>query len=338
MTIYLGDLNTRARGLRTRLLSATELQRLSRAQSLFGLRRELGSLGLVAAEGPLTPAGLEREVRRHSAGALSILGRWCSDERRPVLAVVLEDEDRRSLLSLIRGAERGVSSDARMSGLMPTSQLSERALRVLADQPTMADVVRVLTLWDHPYAQPLIASVTKSKPSLFEVEVALVRAFASRALTRASKAGRQLLDYAEQVVDLANAWSVLLHFAEGDPELVDAVFVEGGGLLDRETFAALLELDGVEAVRAALGKAFRPSPIGASFANVENDLSTLETEVLRAQIAEQRRAARIMPESAAPLISYALELRAELLDLRRIIWGISLEAPGPLLEAGMVAT
>ena len=64
----------------------------------------------------------------------------------------------------------------------------------------------------------------------------------------------------------------------------------------------------------------------------------LETEVLRAQIAEQSRAARIMPEGAAPLISYTLELRAELLDLRRIIWGISLEAPGPLLEAGMVAT
>jgi vacuolar-type H+-ATPase subunit C/Vma6 len=44
------------------------------------------------------------------------------------------------------------------------------------------------------------------------------------------------------------------------------------------------------------------------------------------------------PEGTAPLIGFALSLRAEVLDLRRIIWGVSLEAPGALLEAEMVST
>jgi vacuolar-type H+-ATPase subunit C/Vma6 len=336
MTIYLGDLNARARGLQTRLLSPSDRRRLAHAKSLFGLRRELGSLGLVRAEGPLTPGGLERELRQRAATSMTILGRWCTDERRSVVAVVLEDEDRRSLLSLIRGAERGVSSDARMSGLVPTPQLSERALRLLAAQPTMADVVRVLALWDHPYAPALIPAVTKPKPSLFEVEVSLLRAFAARALSDAARGGAHLLEYARQTIDVANAWSVLLHFSERDAELVDLVFVPGGRFIDRDAFSALLALDEVEEVRKALGKTFRASALGAAFTDTETDLSMLESEVLRAQIAEQRRAARVAPESAAPLIRFALELRAELLDLQRIIWGVSLEAPAALLEARML--
>ena len=107
----------------------------------------------------------------------------------------------------------------------------------------------------------------------------------------------------------------------------------GGRFIDRDAFSALLALDEVEEVRKALGKTFRASALGAAFTDTETDLSMLESEVLRAQIAEQRRAARVAPESAAPLIRFALELRAELLDLQRIIWGVSLEAPAALLEA-----
>jgi vacuolar-type H+-ATPase subunit C/Vma6 len=338
VAIYLGDINTRARGLRSRLLKPRDLGRLAHARSLFGLQRELVSLGVAPADTPATPASLERMVRRRAADLMAILGRWCADERQPILAVIFDDEDRRSIQSILRGAEQGAASDTRLSGLVPTTHLSERALRVLASQPTMADVVRMLVLWSHPFGAPLVDAAGGTRPSLFAVEVALQRAFASRALGRARKAGRHLIDYARQVIDVMNAWSVLLHFPERDSAILDLTFIEGGALVNREVFGALFSLESFDEVRKGLVRTLRESPLADAFASEPADLATLESAVLRAQLAEQSRAARIAPEGPAPVISFALTLRAEVLNLRRIIWGISLEAPGAMLEAEMVVT
>lgn len=215
--------------------------------------------------------------------------------------------------------------------------LSERALGVLAAQPTIADVVRMLVLWNHPFGLPLVDAVSGTRPSLFQVEVALQRAFAGGSLESARKAGRHLLDYARQVVDVMNAWSSLLHFPERDPAIVDLTFIEGGALIDREVFGNLFSLESFTEVREQLARALRGSALADAFAGEPEQLATLETAVLRAQIEEQSRAARTDPEGTAPLISFALGLRAETLNLRRIIWGVSLETPPALLEAEMVA-
>jgi vacuolar-type H+-ATPase subunit C/Vma6 len=337
VAIYLGDINTRARGLRTRLLKPLDLGRLAHARSLFGLQREFGALGLAPADTPATSAGLERAVRQRAAGLMAILGRWCADERQAILAVILDDEDRRSILSILRGAEQGTASDTRLSGLVPTMHLSERALGVLAAQPTMADVVRMLVLWNHPFGTPLVDAVSGARPSLFEVEVALQRAFAGRALLSARKAGRHLVDYARQLVDVMNAWSALLHFPERDPAIVDLTFVEGGAFIDREAFRELLALASFDEVREQLGRLLRGSSLAKVFTDEPKEVASLETAVLRAQLEEQNHAARMDPEGTAPLISFALGLRAEALNLRRIIWGVALEAPAALLEAEVVA-
>jgi vacuolar-type H+-ATPase subunit C/Vma6 len=73
------------------------------------------------------------------------------------------------------------------------------------------------------------------------------------------------------------------------------------------------------------------------FTDEPKEVASLETAVLRAQLEEQNHAARMDPEGTAPLISFALGLRAEALNLRRIIWGVALEAPAALLEAEVVA-
>jgi vacuolar-type H+-ATPase subunit C/Vma6 len=338
MAIYLGDINTRARGLRTRLLEQKDLERLAHTRSLLALQRDLGALGVVPADTPAIPSSLESVIRRRAADLMAILGRWCSDERQPILAVIFDDEDRRSIQSILRGAEQGVASDTRLSGLVPTTHLSERALRVLASQPTVADVVRMLVLWSHPFGVPLVDAVSGTRPSLFDVEVALQRAFARRALDSARKAGRHLVDYARQVVDVMNAWSALLHFPERDSAIVDLTFIEGGKFVDRETFRELLSLETFDDVREGLLRGLRESPLASAFAGEPGEVAPLETAVLRAQIAEQSRAARIAPEGPAPLISFALSLRAEVLNLRRIIWGISLEAPAAMLQAEVVVT
>jgi len=336
MARYLGDINARARGLRTRLLSASELERLARANSLIALHRELSALGLVPSDAPATPASLEQAIRRHAASQMAVLGRWCSDARRAILTVIFEDEERRSIQAILRGAAQGTASDVRMAGLVPTGNLSERALHTLASQPTPADVVRMLVLWNHPFGAPLINAVNKLNPSLFEIEIELARTFARRASAHAREGGRQLVEYVEQVIDVLNAWSVLLHFVERDPSIVDLTFIEGGRWIHREVFRALMSLPTLRDVANRLAWELRTSALASAFRGEVGDLAELESAVLRAQMKWQNRSVRIDPTGASPVIGFAIELRSQVFNLSRIIWGIALGAPGALIQEEMV--
>jgi len=336
MAKYLGDLNARARGLHTHLLPPSELERLARATSLPALQRELSSLGFVRSDAPSTPASLEKSIRHHAASQMRVLDRWCGERRRLALSVLFEDEDRRSIQSILRGAEQGVASEARMAGLVPTASLSERALFTLASQPTPADVVRMLLLWNHPFGPPLVEAASRAHPSLFELEVALQRAFARRASTRAREGGAQLIEYVGQVIDLMNAWSALLHFAERDPKIVELTFVEGGQWLTRPVFEKLMGVATREDVEKQLAWELRTSALAHVFRPGLDEIAELENAALRAQIAWQNRSMRIDPSSAAPVIGFVIELRAQVLNLRRIIWGVALRAPAALIQGDMV--
>jgi len=336
MARYLGDINTRARGLRTHLLPASDLERLARATSLLALQRELSGLGYVRSDAPATAMSLEKAVRRHAADQMGILDRWCMDDRRAALAVILEDEDRRSIQAILRGAQQGTATEVRMAGLIPTTSLPERALLTLAGQPTPTDVIRMLALWNHPLGVPLVAAASGPHPSLFEIEVELQRAFARRASARAHQGGSQLVEYVEQVVDVMNTWSALLHFVERDPAIVDMTFVEGGRWITRDVFHKLMALETRPQVEKRLGWELRKSALGNAFQGEIEDLAQLEGTMLRAQIDWQNRAVRVDPSGAAPIIGFAIELRAEVVNLRRIIWGVALKAPAALIQAEMV--
>ena len=223
-----------------------------------------------------------------------------------------------------------------MAGLVPTGSLSERALLTLASQPTPADVVRMLLLWNHPFGPPLVEAASGAHPSLFEIEVALQRAFARRASSRAREGGAQLVEYVGQVVDLMNAWSALLHFVERDPRIVELTFIEGGHWLTRDVFENLMGVATREDVEKQLAWELRKSAFAPAFREGIDDVAELESAALRAQIDWQNRSMRIDPSSAAPVIGFAIELRAQVLSLRRIIWGVALRAPAALIQGDMV--
>jgi len=279
---------------------------------------------------------LEKAVRRHAAGQMAILDRWCMDDRRAALAVIFEDEDRRSIQTILRGAQQGTATEVRMAGLIPTTSLPERALLTLAAQPTPTDVIRMLALWNHPLGVPLVAAAGGPHPSLFEIEVELQRAFARRASARAHQGGSQLVEYVEQVIDVMNTWSALLHFVERDPSIVDMTFVEGGRWLTRDVFRTLMTLETVPQVEKRLAWELRRSALGSAFRGEIEDVARLERAMLRAQIDWRNRAVRLDPSGAAPIIGFAIELRAEVVNLRGIIWGVALRAPAALIQAELV--
>jgi len=57
---------------------------------------------------------------------------------------------------------------------------------------------------------------------------------------------------------------------------------------------------------------------------------SVEASLLAARILLMRRRARIAPVSAAPVFAFALQLRAETIRLRHLIWRIQLTGPTPV--------
>jgi hypothetical protein len=76
------------------------------------------------------------------------------------------------------------------------------------------------------------------------------------------------------------------------------------------------------------------TPLGAAL--LAATPATLEKTLLRWRVAAQRRLARLHPLGPALLLGWALRLRAQVMDLRTITWGVALRAPRPLLLAELV--
>jgi vacuolar-type H+-ATPase subunit C/Vma6 len=62
--------------------------------------------------------------------------------------------------------------------------------------------------------------------------------------------------------------------------------------------------------------------------------ATIEDELLRARIGLLHDAERQDPAGLASVLEFALRVRAEVIDVRRVIWGVALGAPRAALVAG----
>ena len=118
--------------------------------------------------------------------------------------------------------------------------------------------------------------------------------------------------------------------------MTELTFVEGGRLLGREAFRALMSLDTQAQARARLAWELRGSSLGRVFRSDADELSELETALLRAEIDWQKQAMLANPNGPAPILTYVLELRAEVRNLSGIVWGVALRAPFALIRASMV--
>ncbi len=321
------DVNARARGLITHLLSPAQLAQLEMATSLELLAADLRVAGVDVGAETDTAAGLEHEVRRWAAGRLKTLMRWFG-ARADALAVLLEDEERRSVRALLRGCAQRAPAEERLAGLLPTPALPETALAELAQQPTIHAIVNLLAAWRHPYAEALRSEGISPQPDLMALELSLARAFASRALTQARRGGRgPLLAHAMLVIDLENAQAAmaLAGDAASDPR---RFFLPGGRRLVADRFQEAARAGTLMAAAEVVAPAFEGTPFAAVIRAAPLDPGRLEPNLLRAEIRQLDQVRRRDPLGATTLLHFMLLLRFQLVELRRIIWSVALSATG----------
>lgn len=337
MSAVWDDVGARARGLATRLFTAGQLETLASARDAAELAVAFRRLGLpLSGEHEMaSPAELELAVRRWAASALGILARWAGT-RAAALAVIYEDEDRRSLRALLRGARRGAPAGERILGLIPTPGLPERALEELARQPTPARIAALLSAWRNPYGAALLPAARAAEPDAFALDLALNHTFATRALAAARPGGADLVTYARQTIDLENAVTALILTVAGAEIVPAGVFLPGGERVSLAVFEAAVSLREPRSAGARLADAFGRRPVAGPLRHLGGEPARLETELWRARIHELARWTRRVPLSPAPILWFALRLRGQAIDLQRILWGVTLAAPPADLSAALI--
>lgn len=327
--------DARARGLGRHLFPRAELEQLAGAPDLPTLVRRLGRSPQLALpiEEPATAARIEHAVRQTAARHLALLAKW--EGATPALTVFYAAQDRRALRAMLRGAIQGAPSDARLAGLLPTPQLPERALVLLAHQPSPRKIAAHLVVLRHPYAQRLSPVCAAAHPALLDLELALVRAFADSIGAAARTGDANLVAFVRERVDVCNMQMALLFVA--GPRDVDGAtcFVEGGRWLTRRDFALACAEKTRAGAAARLAHALAGSPLSSLDPSVR-DHARLEHTALVVALAHQRAAARLDPLGSAPLLVFLLRLEAQSLDLLRVAWGAALGAPAELVRPELV--
>ena len=326
--------SVRALGLGRHLPRRSAVEVLAGIGSLDVLAAELLRQRLIAdvAIADVGPQVLDAAVSRAAAGDLRTLARWIRD-LPAARAVLLEDEDRRNVRAMLRGARQGAPPRLRIAGLIATPDLDERRLDQLAEQSTVRGVVQRLQGWGSPYGAALSLEATERQSDLLLLETTLNRAFASRSLRAARKAGRALRDHITDLIDLENAWSALLLGSASSEVPEERLFVDGGRHLSRDVFLEVVGVEALNAKASALNAGLGGSVFAGMFGQASIGARALERHALMRMIDKQRRARRLDPVGPAALILFALRLRAKLMDLRRVIWARALGAPA----AGVVA-
>ena len=328
--------NARARGLAPHLLSRDALVGAAATGSWTAAARVLAGRGYPVSEPELgSRSDFDRAVGRIAARRLELLGRWLGD-RRGMLAVIFEDEDRRSLRRLLRGAAQGAPPEARLLGLIPTPDLPEPLLWRLAQAPSYDVLTDTLVRAGHP-AGRVLASTRDPKrklesPGLWRAEIRLARLFATRATRAARGAGAIVRRFASLLIDLENGWTLVAAPEWGAEITPHDLYLPGGSVIDRDEFLRLARLRTPQGeLWRAVAERFASTPLRDVFLDPP-DPARIEGRGARALVAWQRSEARRDPLSASTALEVLLRIRAEAHDVRLVTFSLDLGAPVPVIE------
>jgi vacuolar-type H+-ATPase subunit C/Vma6 len=334
-----GAANARARGLATHLLDRPALMHAAGAGSWDGTIRRLVERGYVLpdAGAELSPEEFDRATGEVQLARLRLLGGWLGRQRE-ALAILFEDEERRTLRALLRGAAEGASPAARLRGLSPTPGLPRRAIERLARAESPALLAEALVRMGHPAGRALAQAARHTSeaapPGLWRLETALSQTFALRATRAARRGGREVRRFVALLIDLENAGSLLLARDWGSEIGPDEVFLPGGTVLDRKRFAALATRPDQAGVSLGLEQTFAHTPLARIF-GVEGTRD-FDARASSALLEWLRHESRRNPLGPGVVLWVLQRIRAEARDLRFLSAAVQLGMPPARMTESLV--
>lgn len=322
--------NARARGLGTHLLDRRALEALVGAAGWADFVGRVAARGIsVGAMAALDLDGFDRAMSAEASRRLALLGRWLAlGPGSAALAVILEDEERRALRALLRGAAQGAPPSARVRAALPTPGLPARALVRLADAESVPALAQELVRLGHPAGRRLQQAIrVRGAPDLRSLEWALARLFAERAARAARRGGPVVRRHAAALVEEQNVWTLLVGGAPAISTPPVDEYLPGGERLPRTRFDRLREERDGDVLRLTLAAELAGTPMGSALAMEPFEAGLLESRAAAARLAWLRALARRDPLGGAVTLHVMERIRWEARALRGLAWGVALGAP-----------
>lgn len=336
--------NARLRAMRSRLLSAADLNKLAEAGSLADL------IGLLS-DTPYRKAleislvqtsdlqSIDEALRRDFIQTVSGIRGFYSGSERELVDLFLRAFDVHNLKTILRGLSRQSSRSEIERAMLPVGELSAVVINELLRASSPRAAIDLLATIRHPFAQPLL-TLRAERPGadLFEMELALDqwRCREAARVLKGAQDGAALSRAALNLeADIANLMVVLrfLHSAEEQRHLkrrveqagLERLFIEAGSL-PASRLARLYGANSVKAAvdllqdvpfAAALREGFKEYEKTSRLSEIERALRRYQLCWLAWQIAKD-------PLGIGVFLGYLALKNNEVANLRRIARGIQL--------------
>lgn len=337
MPLSKAALIARTHGLRARLLQHHQLESLAQARDLESMAHKLAQLGIPvlyrgdsAENRRLTPNQIELGITARQATLFSLLERW-GRGHAPVEVILLELEAE-GIRRLLRAALGGIPSERRSQGAIPTCRLSPQLITELAKAPTLRDAVTALRARQHPFA-PLLESLAGAlAPDPLALDLTLLQCWANASrmvlgggVQRWNSWKQETQEYLALKLDLANWWSAWALAAARTELAAEELFLPGGRYSKLEHLRRA-QIEGAAGLSAVLAGTLQRTPF-AEWYRTGLRPAQLERGFQQILLTLYRGKAHREPLSSAIIFLFALRLRAENRELRRLVWAHAL-GPG----------
>ena len=244
-------INARVRAMRSRLLSAAQLEDLLGTPTMAAFLQGLASTpyggdlqeALVRYEGL---RAVDEAFARNFQHATQAILQFADGHPRALIEAVLFRWDLENLRVIVRGKHAGRPAEEVVQALLPAGTLREVVLKEMAGYPDMTGLAGTLEAVGHPLATALAKGVAEyvETKDLTALEMHLDRGYAESGVQQIGRRGHEadvLRGVLEAEIDVANAKTALKLASAGTLSKAERLryFIPGGLLLSAAHFVAL---------------------------------------------------------------------------------------------------
>jgi len=344
--MYVEYVNSRVRGMSSRLLDRHEIERLIAQVSVDGVITELEKTPyreeIVEARALYSGIScIESALRKNLVKTFHTIFQLVEDEKSGhYITIFLKKWDIQNIKTIIRGKNIHAANEEIASCLVPAGTLDETTLIELLKQQDVRGVVDLMATWGIEYARPLTRHIGdfSERRSLGILEYAMDEYYyesAIRGLNKKRDDDRIVLDLLGIEIDVTNIKNVLMLIRDHvTPEDAKPVLLEGGKELRKDR---LFEMVGTGSISEAV-RMLEPTSYGflkdVSPEIVSSGMiSVLEKKLDRYQMTRGVQTFRGNPLSFTIIIGYMWRKIIEITNIRVIARCREAGLPDDLMEA-----